>query len=136
MATRGAHPARTGWAGWIYFGALVLVAVGIVQFINGLTALTRSDSMYVVSSGTSVQVSVAGVGMGLLVMGAVLAAAGIGVMSGKTWARVLAIALAALSLLTNIAFFSAYPLWSAIVIVLDVVVIYALVAHGKEIRRS
>lgn len=25
MATHGAHPARTGWVGWIYFNAIVMV---------------------------------------------------------------------------------------------------------------
>lgn len=134
MATHGAHPARTGWVGWIYFGALVMVAGGIVQFINGLIALSHSGSVYLVPSGTAVQVGMGGVGISFLIMGVVLAAAGIGVMSGKTWARALAVALAVLSVLANIAFFPAYPLWSAIVIVLDVVVIYALVAHGKELR--
>lgn len=136
MATHGAHPARTGWVGWIYFGALVLVAGGIVQFVNGLIALGASGSTYLLPSGTTVQVSFANVGISFLIMGVVLSAAGIGVMSGRTWARVLAIALAVLSVLANIAFLPAYPLWSAIVIALDVLVIYALVAHGKELRRS
>lgn len=136
MATHGAHPARTGWVGWIYFGALVMVAAGIVQFVNGLIALAASGTTYLLPSGTAVQVSYASVGMSFLVMGVVLAAAGIGVLSGKMWARVVAITLAVLSVLGNIAFFTAYPLWSAIVIALDVLVIYALVAHGRELRRS
>ncbi|RRO20675.1 hypothetical protein EIL87_02080 [Saccharopolyspora rhizosphaerae] len=136
MATHGARPARTGWVGWIYFGAVVLVAGGIVQFVNGLIALADSGMMYLLPSGMAVQVSFASVGISFMIMGIVLAAAGIGVMSGKTWARVLAITLAVLSVLGNIAFFTAYPIWSAIVIVLDVLVIYALVAHGKELRHS
>lgn len=134
MATHGARPARTGWVGWIYFGATVMVAGGIVQFVNGLIALADSGTTYLLPSGTAVQVSYASVGMSFLVMGVVLVAAGIGVMSGKMWARVAAITLAVLSVLGNIAFFAAYPLWSAIVIALDVMVIYALVTHGRELR--
>ena len=136
MATHGAHPARTGWVGWIYFGAIVMVAAGIVQVINGLIALAESGTTYLLPSGMAVQVSFASVGISFLVMGVVLAAAGIGVMSGKMWARAAAITLAVLSVLGNIAFFTAYPLWSAIIIVLDVLVIYALAAHGRELRRS
>jgi len=136
MATHGAHPARTGWVGWIYFSAIVLVAAGIVQVINGLIALAESGTTYLLPSGMAVQVSFASVGVSFLVMGVVLAAAGIGVMSGKTWARAAAITLAVLSVLGNVAFFTAYPLWSAIIIVLDVLVIYALAAHGRELRRS
>ncbi|MEV4645036.1 hypothetical protein [Saccharopolyspora sp. NPDC049357] len=136
MATHGAHPARTGWVGWIYFSAIVMVAAGIVQVINGLIALAESGTTYLLPSGMAVQVSFASVGVSFLVMGVVLAAAGIGVMSGKTWARAAAITLAVLSVLGNVAFFTAYPLWSAIIIVLDVLVIYALAAHGRELRRS
>ncbi|SFS99619.1 DUF7144 family membrane protein [Saccharopolyspora flava] len=136
MATHGAHPARTGWVGWIYFGAIVMVAAGIVQVVNGLIAMAESGTTYLLPSGMAVQVGFAGVGISFLVMGAVLAVAGIGVMSGKTWARAVAITLAALSVLGNIAFFAAYPVWSAIVIALDLVVIYALVAHGRELRHG
>lgn len=136
MATHGAHHARSGWVGWIYFSAIVMVAAGIVQVINGLIALAESGTTYLLPSGMAVQVSFASVGVSFLVMGVVLAAAGIGVMSGKMWARAVAITLAVLSVLGNVAFFTAYPLWSAIIIVLDVLVIYALAAHGRELRRS
>ncbi|MDI2027704.1 hypothetical protein QFW96_03750 [Saccharopolyspora sp. TS4A08] len=134
MATHGAQPARTGWVGWIYFGAIVLVVGGIVQFVNGLIALAHSGSTYLLPSGMAVQVGFGSVAISFMIMGVVLAAAGIGVMSGRTWARVLAIALAVLSVLANIAFFPAYPVWSGVVIVLDVLVIYALLAHGRELR--
>ena len=32
----------------------------------------------------------------------------------------------------NLAFLSAYPVWSAIMIALDILVIYAVTAHGAE----
>lgn len=41
-----------------------------------------------------------------------------------------------LSVLVNLAFFAAYPLWSAVVIIVDMVVIYAIAAHGRELRRA
>ena len=34
----------------------------------------------------------------------------------------------------NIAFLSAYPVWSTIVIATDVLVIYALTVHGREVK--
>lgn len=136
MATHGAHPVRTGWVGWVYFGGIVLVVIGVVQFINGLVALARSGTTFITPSGMALQVSYGGVGLSFLIMGVVLAAAGAGVMAGRTWARAVAIVLAVLSILANIAFFAAYPIWSAVVIVLDVLVIYALAVHGKEVRRT
>ena len=43
---------------------------------------------------------------------------------------------AALSAIVNLMFLAAYPVWSIIVIALDVVVIYALTVHGREAKAS
>jgi hypothetical protein len=48
--------------------------------------------------------------------------------------RVVAIGLALLSVLANFTFMAAYPLWSTTIIVIDILVIYALVVHGREMR--
>ncbi|CAM06239.1 hypothetical protein A8924_0058 [Saccharopolyspora erythraea NRRL 2338] len=135
MATHGARPARTGWVGWVYFAATVLLLAGIIQVISGLIAFSRSGSTLITPSGLAVEVSYAGVGWSFLITGAVLAATGIGLFGGRTWARAVGIAIATISVLANIAFFAAYPLWSAVVIVLDVLVLYALAAHGREAGR-
>ena len=39
-----------------------------------------------------------------------------------------------LSALANIAFLPAYPIWAVIVIALDVLAIYALAVHGREVQ--
>jgi len=43
--------------------------------------------------------------------------------------------LAAIAAVVNFAFIPVYPLWSIIVVVISIVVIYALVAHGKDVKR-
>jgi hypothetical protein len=58
--------------------------------------------------------------------------AGFGLFTGAMWARVLGIAVAVISALANFAFVPAYPFWALTLIALDVVVIYAIAAHGKE----
>jgi hypothetical protein len=55
-------------------------------------------------------------------------------MVGQMWARIVGVIAATVSAVLNFAFLGAYPLWGAMVIVLDVIVIYALVAHGREAR--
>ena len=47
---------------------------------------------------------------------------------------VVGVIIAVFSALANLAFLPAYPIWSTIVIALDVLVIYALTAHGREVR--
>jgi hypothetical protein len=56
------------------------------------------------------------------------------VLSGRTWGRVVGITLAMLSALTNFLFIPYYPFWALTVIALDVFVIWALAAHGREVR--
>ena len=69
-----------------------------------------------------------------LLVGLVVAFGGWGLLSGRTWARALAITLAVLSAIANFAFIPYYPFWSLLIIVLDVVVIWAVAAHGGVMR--
>ena len=57
-----------------------------------------------------------------------------GLNSGKGWARVLAIVVACVSILIQTLFLAAFPIWSVIIIALDVIVIYALTARWGEAR--
>jgi hypothetical protein len=63
-----------------------------------------------------------------------VAAAGLGLAVGQMWARVVGILVALLSAVVNIAFLAAYPVWSTIMITIDVLVIWALTVHGKETK--
>jgi hypothetical protein len=69
-----------------------------------------------------------------LVIGVAAMAAGVGLLQGRNWGRIVVIVLAGLSAIVNLGFLSAYPIWSTIVIALDVIVIYALTVHWKDVR--
>ena len=60
--------------------------------------------------------------------------AGLCVLAGKMWARIVGVLIAAVSLLANVAFLAAYPLWSLIMIAMDIVIIMALTVHGADIK--
>ena len=59
---------------------------------------------------------------------------GAGVLVGNLAARTVAVILAGLSAIANLLFIEAYPVWSIIVITVDILVIYALTVHGRELR--
>jgi len=128
----GRRQESTGWFGWILFGSMMMIMVGAFQAIVGLTALFQDDYFLVTTGGLVVDVDYTAWGWVHLGLGALAVAAGVGLMSGRAWARVAAIALCMLSAIVNLAFIPAYPVWSIIVIALDVIVIYAVAAHGKE----
>ena len=85
-------------------------------------------------SGLVVHVNYTSWGWTLLAIGAALVLVGYGVAMGYTWARVTAVVLACLNAVVNLAFIAAYPVWALLVIALDVIVIYALVVHGREAK--
>jgi hypothetical protein len=69
-------------------------------------------------------------------VGLVVAFAGWGLLSGRTWARVVGITLAVLSAIANFLFLPYYPFWALTVIALDVFVIWALAAHGRDLQTT
>jgi hypothetical protein len=126
---------RSGdWRGWITFAGVMMIMLGTFQGIEGLVALLNRGFYAVGPEGLVVSVDYNAWGWLHLVIGLVLVATGLGVMTGQTWARVVGIVLAALSALVNLAFMAAYPFWSIIVIFVDIVVIYALAVHGRQMR--
>jgi hypothetical protein len=132
----GGAPAATGWAGWVVFAGVMLVMLGLFHIIEGLVALFREDFYLVGSGGLVVSVDYAAWGWAHIVLGLVGGLAGAGLLSGNMAARVVGVIVAMLSALANLAFVAAYPVWSIIVIALDVIVIYAIIVHGRELKST
>lgn len=126
----GAAHARTGWYGWVMFAGVMMLLLGSFHAIAGLVALFEDDYFLVTRSGLVVDMDFTAWGWTHLVLGLVVAIAGGALFSGATWARVVAIVVAIISALVNLTFLAAYPLWSGIMIGLDILVIYAVSMHG------
>lgn len=129
-------PEKTAWAGWLVFGATMLIMVGAFQAVAGLTALFRSGYYLVPQADLLVSVDYTAWGWVHLAIGALAIAAGFGLFAGQTWARVATVALALVSAVVNLAFIAAYPLWSVLVIAFDVVIMYAVIVHGDELESA
>jgi hypothetical protein len=130
------RPADMGsaWHEWIVFGGTMLVLLGSFHVIEGLVAIFRDEVFVVGQSRLVVDVDYTAWGWAQVIGGAVAILSGIALFRGQMWARVVAVAVAFLSALLNISFLPAYPVWSAIMIGFDVVVIWAVVVHGSEMK--
>ena len=64
-----------------------------------------------------------------------IAVAGFFVLNGAVWARVVGIGVAVISAIVNFMWLPYYPIWSVLIIALDVLVIWALAAHGRDYAR-
>ncbi|MFE6964397.1 hypothetical protein ACFVAJ_04730 [Agromyces sp. NPDC057679] len=126
----------TGWVGWGYFAAIMLLVAGIFDAIYGLMAVIGPNSAYFVTNEGLFLMDVAGWGWWHLIIGVVLILASLALFAGATWARVVAIILAIVNAIGQLFLLPAQPWWSLIVIVLDILVIYALTVHGRELRKA
>jgi hypothetical protein len=124
----------SGWAGWVVFAGIMLAMMGAFQVIEGLVAIFNQGYYLVGPAGLVVNVDYTWWGWVHLILGVVAVAAGFGLIAGNTAARVLGVIVAMISAVLNLAFLAAYPFWATIIIVVDVVVIYAIVAHGRELK--
>ena len=128
------HPQETtGWVGWVGFGAAMLGLVGIFHMLAGFVALFQEDVFFLTNQAVwifdSSQWGWIHLGGGLL---ALLAAGSL--LRGNMFGRVLAVIVAGLSAVANMAFMPIYPIWSLVILTIDVLVIYAVIAHGRELQ--
>ena len=124
------------WAGWAVFGAIMLVIAGSVNVMQGLVALLDEGYFLVPSGDDLLLIDYTAWGVVSLLWGALAFAAGLGVFAEKGWARWAAVAIAGVSILLQIGFLAAYPVWSGLIIAFDVLVILALTAHWSDVRRG
>jgi hypothetical protein len=119
--------------GFTVFAAVMMIMVGVWQALAGLIAIFENE-VYVPTRSYLFELDLSAWGWIHLVLGLVVAFAGWGLLSGQTWARVVGITLAAISATANFLFIPYYPFWSIVIIAVDVFVIWALTAHGREFK--
>jgi hypothetical protein len=123
----------TGWVGWIAFAGFFMIITGVLDAIQGLTAIIKDDAP-IFRAGTIVILDVTQWGWVHLIFGIVLVLIGIALLNGSTFARVAAIILVGLNLISQFAGLPWYPVWGVIAIVLDMLILWALIVHGGETK--
>jgi hypothetical protein len=125
------RPEPTGWVGFVFFAGIMLLVIGCFNVIYGLVALFK-DTYFVVTRAGLLGFDITTWGWITLILGIIEIFAGLAILGGQTWGRIVGIIVAFLSMLHQFSLMNANPLWSLLIIALDVVVIYALAAHGRE----
>jgi hypothetical protein len=123
------------WAGWIIFAGAMLLMLGTFNVFEGLVALFDDDRLVLVADKL-VLVDLTAWGWTVLIFGVVMIATGIGLFAARTWGRVLGIIVVGLHALWQIASLGAYPVWSLLMIALDVVVMFALTARWSAVTAA
>ena len=127
MSTKASGP--TGWA---VFAGTVLAIVGAFNIIYGLAAIFRDE--VITTTGQHVIVwDVTRYGWILFIFGIFQLLAGMALFAGASWARWTAVVLAGLNAVGNVPFLTVQPLWTALIIALDIIVIYQLTARWEAV---
>jgi hypothetical protein len=129
------HQARpvTGWVGWIWFGGMMMILSGLFNIITGLAAAVTRQ-VYVQTPNRILLFDTTTWGWIHLALGVLILITGIAVTVGQNWARVIGSILVMLNALTQLTWIAVNPWWSLAVIAIDVLVLYAIIVHGREAR--
>ena len=119
--------------GFILFAAIMMIMVGVFQALQGLIGIFENE-FYVATRNYLFQFDATTWGWIHLLVGLLVAFAGWGLLSGRTWARVVGITVVLLSALANFLWLPYYPFWALLLITLDIFVIWAITAHGGDLR--
>src|SRR5215467_13103147 len=117
--------------GWVLFSAVMIMFAGIWNVFEGIFAFLRSSFF----TGTPLFGSLWIWALLWTAFGVLLIAAGSAIMSGQRWGRWFGIVVVSMSAFIHLLAIGTYPWWSAIMIGIDVAIIYGLAAHWRGAPR-
>lgn len=107
---------------------------GLFHAVQGLVAIFK-ENFYVVTPNALIAFNFTVWGWINIVLAIILLTAAASVLVGGLWGRAVGVIAAVFSIVGSMAFLSAYPIWSIVIIVIDVLVIHALVVRAEELRK-
>ena len=121
-------------SGWTAFAAIMMIFGGVMAVFEGITAIAK-DGVLVTTQHYAFSFNLTSWGWIHVVLGALVALAGIALLRGSLWARVVGVFLAGLSMIANFMWLPHYPFWAIVLIAIDLFVIWALCsATGRDTR--
>jgi hypothetical protein len=120
---------------WVDFAAFLLMLAGALDFFQGLIAIVR-DNYYSLDPSEIMVVDLTAWGWILLFWGSVVALTGVGLWLRSSAARWFAVAIVVVNIIGELAFSGGrnFTLWALVVIVLNIVVLYALIVHWHRAK--
>lgn len=120
--------------GWTIFAATMLLIVGSFWIIAGLAGIIGDNTIFI-SANYIVNVDTTTWGWVHLLVGIIVLLAGFGLFNGQVWARTVGVIVAIGNMIVAFAWLPHYPIWAVCIMAVDITVIWALTAHGKDITQ-
>ena len=122
----GVPQRRSGWFAMVVAVGVILIVLGVWNVFDGLAALRGGD--FVVADGDRVAA------LSVAAWGGVEVVAGIALFIGARWARVVAVVVAGVNGVVQLAFLTAYPVGAVLIMVVCALMIWTVVRHGDAAR--
>jgi len=119
-------------AGVSAFAGIVLATISVFEILEAIAALAN-DTVFVRGLNYTYEFDVTTWGWIHLLIGLVGLGTAAGILMGQAWGGILGILIASISMISNFLFLPYYPFWAITIIVIDVLVIWALTAHGRDV---
>lgn len=124
---------RSSWAvAYALFAAIALMMIGVFHFIAGLVGIF-DDEFYVVTNKWVFEFDTTTWGWIHLIGGVLVVLAGLSVLKGHMYGRIIGTIVASVSAIVNFAWLPYQPVWSTLMIALSIGVIWALTVHGRDV---
>ena len=138
MATRQnntrTQPPPSGMAvGVTVTAAVILILAGVLHAMQGVVGLANNE-FYVATQNWIFKFDATTWGWVHILVGLIAIGTGIGLFYGAVWARTLGVIVAAVSIFANFVWLPYYPVWAILIIAFDFFVIWALTAHGRDMK--
>ena len=135
MASSDNKEVITGWVGWIGFASFLLLFAGFFHIIEGVAELTRHTVFVNGNTGVVWVLNYSKWGWINIIGGILAIVAGLSLAKGGMYGRVFASIVVLLSALASVAMIPFYPIWGVLVLLVDVLILYAIMMHGKEVKK-
>jgi hypothetical protein len=119
---------------WLAFAIAMLTLTGVLSAVWGVLALIRRGVLVATVKQNPLELDYRLWGWIHIVVGVLALVAAWLLPRGAAAVRAIAVVLASLSIVANVLVINSVPIWSAIVIALDVLVIFAVTVHGNDVR--
>ncbi|MBP9813431.1 hypothetical protein KBC51_03260 [Candidatus Saccharibacteria bacterium] len=124
----------SGWLGWVGFASFMLLFGGAISLLAGFVALFKDGVVFTNFNESIWILNYTQWGWIHMLLGVLAILVAFSLASGNMLGRTLAVLVALVSAVANMAFIPIYPFWALSIVVIDILVVYAIVAHGGDLK--
>jgi hypothetical protein len=126
---------RPVYSGWAVFVGVVLLIAGVFGLIMGIAAI-NNPYLFATSPQGLIVWNLNGFGWYHVVVGCLMIITSLGLFAMQNWARYIAVFLVTINAISQVFWLTTTPIWSLVMLGLDVVVIYGLTIRWSRLEEE